>query len=181
MLKKILLLICLLVALSGVASAEIISEVDDFDNTKYIYSYFRLVGEKTEDIRIKDLYFRKSITANSVEYILIFSNTEVGHGLKDRFSIYNDFLIKFDDDNNEIYTLSRKGEFSHYLDSGFQQIVLNVPENVISKILSSDKITLRIPLDLRHSGDKYKTRIRNFTFDVSQEMISEWRQVIQAE
>ena len=59
MLKKILLFICLLVALSGVASAKISSEVDDFDKTKYIQSYFKPGIEKVEGLYIRELVFQK--------------------------------------------------------------------------------------------------------------------------
>ena len=62
MLKKILLLMCLLVVFSGVASAEIYSEVDDFDKTKYIYSYIKKPGiERIEGFYIREIVFQKKL------------------------------------------------------------------------------------------------------------------------
>ena len=185
---------CLLILLSGTAKAEIISEVDDFDKTKYIYSYVRLPGIKGKDIEVKNLLFRKCITANNVEYMLIFHNANY-YGV---FPSYNDFLIKFDD---EIYTLPRKGNTTVMYNStafipnftpaliggyffvvsssyGYHEMVLSVPENIVEKILSKNKITLRMPLYPR----KYsKSSIRNFTVDINEDILSEWRQVIQTE
>ena len=185
MLKKILLLMCLLVALSGVASAEIILEVDEFNETKYVYSCFEKPNIKEKGIDLRNVIFRKHITDSSVKYILICSNIDSDPIGKNRFPVYNDFLIKFDDDIHEIYTLSRYGDFtlmsrSVDLIAELHEIVLTVPEDVVKKILSSDKITIRVPLYPKELN-KNKTLIRNFTFDISQEMINEWRQVILAE
>ena len=188
MLKKILLFMCFLVLLSGVGwaeaevasedddekvirvtKAEVISEVDNFDGTKYIYSYIKLSGMKEKGIEIKELIFRKSITIDSVEYVLIFGNK--GSAL---CPTYNNFLIKFDDDS-EMYILPRMSDNNIY--DGYKEAVLVVPQNIVDKILASDKITFKIPLDPNYK----ETSIRNFIIDVNEEIINAWRQVIQAQ
>lgn len=187
--KKTLLVMCLLVALSGTVQAEVFSEVDDFDKTKYVYSYFRLTDVSMRDVvkerkgpvvlEVKHLIFRKNITTNPAEYLLIFRNTEIGVAGENRFSSYNEFLVKFDDDENEIYTLPKRG--SAVVDSSIiHEIVLSVPKNVVDKILSSNKVTLRIPLNPKYN-DTTRSTIRSLAFDIREDILNEWRQVIQAE
>ena len=211
--KKILILLCLLVALTGVVRADfnsdndefnnndsdkvqIITEIDEFDNTKYIFSCIRLPGIKEKGMEVKNLIFRKQISTSNTEYLIMFQNTEVGLYGQNRFPLYNKFLVKFDDDNNEIYTLPKIGDaiikwggqgglFGGSNHGGFHEVVLSVPENVVEKILTSNKMTIRVPLDARgHSwsdmNSAYTTSIRNFTFDINEEIMNEWKKVINA-
>ena len=168
-LKKILLLMCLLVALSGVASAEIYSGIDDFDKTKYIFSHFKETIIKDKGLNMQYLTFRKKITANNVEYTLRFNNV-VTTG--NTISMQYDFLIKFDNNDNEIYILPDK--------QNDLLVLLDIPENVVNKILSSNKITLRIPFGPQYLRDN-KTGFRNVIVDIPENIANEWRQVIQAE
>ena len=172
MFKRILLLVCLLVALSGVAQAEIVSEVDTFDQTKYVYSYFKNPEfEKSKELKIKNLVFRKIITTDRTEYILTMDNSG-----KSKSSVYNNFLVKFDDSDSEIYKLTRRG---NDIFGGYEEIVLIVPENVVAKILTSDKITLKVPLNPK--GKNNYEISRNITVNINLEIINEWRQVIKSQ
>jgi hypothetical protein len=171
-----------MVALSGTGQAQTVYDDDDFDKTRYIYSYFRLIGVKEPGLEIKQFTFKKHILNDkSAIYTLSFVNTANGYAAQNRFSLDNDFLIKFD--NNEIYALPVKNNLLHMWGAagsyenlaGFHEIVLNVPESVLPKILTSSEITLRIPLA---PEDPAKTSIRSITFTLRDEIVSEWRQVI---
>jgi hypothetical protein len=153
-------------------SAQIVKQIDTFDNTTHVFSYFRDIEapllKPYDQVILKKTYKG----SDEPEYLLILNRKDHYSGVKD-YSFYNDFYIKFNGDTNDVYVLPKKGLLGNRLLG--EHVALVVPKNVVDKIRTANKIEVKIPT---HVNIAKEVTLESNILSIPEEVIKEWKMLI---
>ena len=166
--KKFILFIFSTLFISNICSAEIIREINSFDNSTMLTSVIN-TKDYVEDIP-REIIFKKTCSnSNESKYFISFVNQ---YKIKNGYSPFEPIKIKFNNSLEDIqsypiqlYRTAQRGQLAFLVDNIF-----------IDKLEKSDNLQFQIPI-----STSYVSHVKYIDFTLPQNILDEWKQVIAME